>query len=678
MALSEEELQLARLRAKAKLRLRQQQAAPAPAATPVTTPVSKEQDGLSYAGDLAQTFTGGTLAGWGDEAVGGARAVGDYLFGDVGEEGNQSFPQAYKMYRDDARKRKAEFAEANPKTAIATELAGGIASPINRVAPGFGSAWVPKTAALTTARALPRARVAASMARGAVEGGVAGLGQGEGSLEEQLGSAGQGAAFGGLTSGAMTGALGAFGNTLSKRRVAEELGTGEHFKPLNLADPEGGIGKFYRNTVANAYGGGGIGKQESQWLRNSPEIAKFIDDPATMFPDTVGTGRAVKAAKDEITDKTREAGKVLKRSLEAGTQRVDNALHPTVIETAMPNSMPEAVKNTIRQSDPYTADRLLSDWYKDNGFQMVKGRAFEWDAGLGKELKSLSENDPAFALNIGNAASKVNGLVERLAREGKKSSDLAPQDFIEELAKAERVGIDGDALMAMRNAFSMPANMGGPSLKGKMLRDVTGKFDNMIKNQLGEDSLEWANYQDELQRWGAKQGISGAVKKAKSNLQSTYTPKQLARSLKKQGQDNPAWVVAKQAEDAKAQAKAAAAAEKEAIVERGRQAKSVLEKATQGLTREDSSTLSRLSSTAVLGGAPAAILGGAGSILGVLPVGMGVAKTLSLPSTQRFVAGQTNKQKQLAGALRKGAFSPVTRVTSRAAALANTNKDEEQ
>ena len=263
MASSDEELALARARAKAKLRLRQQ-AAPEPAIEAEAPP--PEMEGLDYWSGLAQTMSRGTLAGWGDEFTGLGRAALDYTFGDVGEEGSQSFPEAYKMYRDDARSRQQQFSEENPKTALGAELFGGIFSPINKIAPGLGT---------TGTRGV---RTAQSIARGGAEGALAGLGEGQGSLEEQLQNAKTGGTIGGLASGVMTRVGGALGDAVSKQRIARDLGTGDNFIPAHLADPEGNVGAFYRKFVGNAIGGRGpLGRQESAYLRNNPKINSLVE-----------------------------------------------------------------------------------------------------------------------------------------------------------------------------------------------------------------------------------------------------------------------------------------------------------------------------------------------------------------------------------------------------------------
>lgn len=81
----------------------------------------------------------------------------------IPQEGEQSFGDKYRMYRDDARATDEQFAKDNQRIAIATELAGNIANPVSLVAPGL----------VTTGGT--GARLAQSVGRGAIEGGIYGL-----------------------------------------------------------------------------------------------------------------------------------------------------------------------------------------------------------------------------------------------------------------------------------------------------------------------------------------------------------------------------------------------------------------------------------------------------------------------------------------------------------------------
>ena len=89
-----------------------------------------------------EAFNQGTTLGFGDEIVGGSRALldkalsSDYDFGEGMAENDRTFGDEYRMYRDDQRKAKKDFADEHGKTAMALELLGGVASPIKSCRPG--------------------------------------------------------------------------------------------------------------------------------------------------------------------------------------------------------------------------------------------------------------------------------------------------------------------------------------------------------------------------------------------------------------------------------------------------------------------------------------------------------------------------------------------------------------
>lgn len=624
---------------------------------------------------LSNAISNGFLAGFGDEVIAGARSIADkilpnseYDFGDdvVDNQGND-----YSMYLADQRAVDDEFRRENPGIAIGAEIAGSIVSPINKIAPGVGRTG-------STLR-----KTLESMGRGTLEGGVVGFAEGRGSLEDRIDNARKGASIGGLMSGAISGTGGALGRTISKRRIARELGKGDDFVPANIADPEGGAGAFVRKYIGNAIGGRGqIGRQESSYFRNNPRITGLVEDGESLFPNTVGTRHAVKNLKDKITEEATLASDTLNRQQKAipaavkgSVSEIDQQGARQLFDLAMPDTMPQEIKDQIRSLDYDQGEELLSKWWGQNGFKTVKGRDFDWDAGLRKELKSLSENDPVFALVLGDAAAKVDGLVNRLVRQGKKLEDLVPQDYIDELSKVEIAGINGDALMELRNTFARPANKGGPNISGKMQRQIVKKFDDMIKGQLGDQA---PLFQSELDSWGAKQGVSGAAAKARKKGQEALKSSQIGSSLRNTESNKTAFKVLKQTEKAKRLAQEQASKQqsrlantRKRMAQRAKSAKNRVDREASGILDNPPSSWSQLASTAILG-APVSFG------VGAVPAGVAIATGLGSQTGQRLIAGQTNVQKMLAEALRSGSTSPITRNISRAAALAATNKDEEE
>ena len=117
----------------------------------------------------AESFGQGASLGFGDEIGAGVNSLID-----VGTDyvGGESIGDAYDRRLNDARARQEQFKETNPKTALATQLAGNIATGI--ATGGVGSNLV---------------------AREAVLGGLEGFGSGD-SLEDRAKSAGTGTAMG--------------------------------------------------------------------------------------------------------------------------------------------------------------------------------------------------------------------------------------------------------------------------------------------------------------------------------------------------------------------------------------------------------------------------------------------------------------------------------------------------
>lgn len=132
----------------------------------------------SYAAGLARSALGqGTLFGLGDEAMAGLRALG-----------NETYDEAL----EDERKKLAQFRDENPKTALAGEIAGGIATP------GLGLlTGLIKPAATTLGRVWQGTKLGAGF------GGAYGFTSGEGGAENRVESAVRGAGTGALVGGAV-------------------------------------------------------------------------------------------------------------------------------------------------------------------------------------------------------------------------------------------------------------------------------------------------------------------------------------------------------------------------------------------------------------------------------------------------------------------------------------------
>jgi hypothetical protein len=411
---------------------------------------------------FGQTLLRGSLAGWGDEFVGAARTLTDKLLPETeadriareitGGRGEQDIRDTYAMHRDDARRSQEEFARENKNIALATELVGALASPLNKIAPSVG------------ATGGPLRRAAAATARGGAEGALAGLGEGEGALEDQLQRAYSGGQTGAGFAGALSGFGGALGRTVSKRRVAETLEKADGtFKPLHLAS-DGLLGDFYRGIVGRSYGGmEKLHRQQEPFLRQAKE--------------------AVETAGSQLDDQVRA---------------VNNRTVRKAVDAAIPPTMPAQVADDLRSMDPSAAERKLSKWYRDHGFKSVVGQeSFRWDPKLQSRIRTMLNDNPELKTQVGGAV----GGIKRL------------DDYLNPMSKG---GVPGDVLMEIRNTFARKANAPTLSLRGKGNRSIADEFDNMIAKRLGgKDSQAYQDYAGELAAWGNKQALSKAARQAR-------------------------------------------------------------------------------------------------------------------------------------------------------------------
>jgi hypothetical protein len=688
------------------------------------------QESSDYVRGLGQKLLSGQGAGFGDELVGGVRALTDnseYDFGENMAENTRDLGEDYTMYRDDARAAEEQFAEQNPNTALAAELAGAIASPLNKVAPGFGAGA--KNSNLGS-------RLYQSVARGTAEGGLYGLGQAEGTMDEQLQQAVEGAKFGGGVSAALTGGGGALGRTMSKLRVKDRLvDAAGNFKPIHLADAEGTAGKLYRNIVGGAFGGRGeLGRQESRYLNSSPRLARFAKEGKDLVEENVGTKIELNRVGDEIVDTNRIAKDTSERAVKRLNQasakakgqitedvaanaaksagRVKMAANavdeqiPVInervareaVDASIPTTIPAERAAEIRQMSPIDAEKAISDFFSSDGFRAVKDRDFRWEPKLLSRIKTMLDDNPELKTQVGGAVGGIKRLDDYL-NPGRGLSGKVGSGNIDEALKAG--GVPGDVLMEIRNTFARKANSPMPSLAGKGNRTIAKEFDAMIENRLGTDSKEWASYADEISAWGPKQALSKAARQARKGgvdidaknigskapdrgpLQQSARVareevvglKQAARRAKAAAAENKTRVGA-QATKQKQQLTDATNKQVSREGQRAKRAgqvarasKNRLDRASEGTLPENSTAWSQAAATALLGGMLGGPLGAGGALLS----GASIARGLASPRAQKFAAGQLGWQEAMAKALQEGDTAKYQQILARISAQQGTN-----
>jgi len=467
---------------------------------------------------FGQRLLKGQTMGFGDEIAGVGRAALDYLAPSSWDEDAQSFGDKYRMYRDDARATDKQFQENNPGTALVTELVGGVASPVNKIAPGFGS-----TGGIGT-------RLAQSVARGGAEGAVYGAGESENNL---LSDVATGAGTGAALSGLLTGAGGVLGRTLSKRRIDEDLLKPDgSFMPIHLADKEHGLGEFYRNTVGTIpYAKGKLREQEKPFLdgaqnrlddiserwRQNKEAAdnaylasvENIKSRDGSQADTIRdrSNAAIESAKDSysatvnaVKDAKEVALPAARQAARArATQQSDRFMQQAYDEALPPHA--RSVLEGIDRTNPRQVEEAVSDWWLGNGFREVKDNTFRWrgdvDAGLMNSIRQRLSEDPDLAIEAFKSIPSLQGMAQKLRLSGGAGRQMAPQDYIEEMLRSsETTGISGDALMALRNQFAMASNKSG---NGRAPRAIANEIDDFIRDQLNEiDPALTQQFNDQL------------------------------------------------------------------------------------------------------------------------------------------------------------------------------------
>lgn len=209
-------------------------------------PVQPDQPG-SIADPIAQGIT----FGFSDELAGALGATMAYLTGNIPE--GQTLQDAYRDIRDIARGQTEAFRERNPKTALASEIVGGLATGGAGLARGVGAAGRQMAQRGIAQRGIPAAAapVATGAGIGAAEGALAGLGYTEGDTPEAMArDVAEGAAVG----AALGGVGGKIADVFSKRsdtkaklaQILEEEPTAVEAAGARLMTPEeaGTLGKF--------------------------------------------------------------------------------------------------------------------------------------------------------------------------------------------------------------------------------------------------------------------------------------------------------------------------------------------------------------------------------------------------------------------------------------------------
>ena len=377
-------------------------AAPAPEAEDAPVPERNWYD------PVRATLQGMTL-GASDEIGSGAAAVGAGV-GKLFETGSPSAAwdettAAYDDIAQTVQDQRKQYEAAHPGEALALNLAGGLAT---------GGAGAGRSAAATAL-----GRTASNVAKAGAIGTGAGYASGD------IGNRGTSAGVGGALSSTLA-AVPVVGrglaNTLSKRRVVDEIiDASGNVTPLNMAD-DGWIGDKYQRVVGKAYGGGDIMKQSEDFIERTakrPEtlIKAFRED---MFNRSVPTG----ASPDDIA--------------------------------------------RLKQLPSVERSAAVKDLWSKKGFDMVKGQPFKVDPdNLTKQIAD-SLDDPALKKNIPKVTELLGTMMDDV-----KAGTIDGKDLME-------------LRNTFRKAANKMGNEGDAALKKAAYSKAASKIDDLIEDQLPE------------------------------------------------------------------------------------------------------------------------------------------------------------------------------------------------
>lgn len=452
----------------------------------------------------------------------------------AGQGGDSSYTDLYRSAVQGLEGERDAYTAAHPTAAMGLNVVGALAT-----APLSLSGTVGKTALKATSAILPKAYAGGKVARStglatglATEGAVAGAGfANEGS--DVAGAAVEGAKQA-LLFGTVLNRAGAGIRRASQRNVAQPLGEGDDFIPLNLAD-SGKIGDFYRKVVGHklSFGRTLLQQQSSRWVRPLSTRLDRLEGKGGKDASQLlsGTERQARNAESTLLREFNASKKAAENGLEPATasklsrreQEIETVQHARTLQAeeavnnaervfrseAVEASLPSSVQGTTKELFVKADESLntvmgrLREVWTDTGFEFIKNRKFRISP------EKFTED---IKLDIGAELAEFNALYG--------NSPINMVGLIEDVffSSVNKGWIDGEDLSQLRSRIGSQVSAtgdGGQAEQTKfVLRSILNKLNDTVFDQLSAgDKVRFTN---ERAAWAVMSNLSDSVVTASS------------------------------------------------------------------------------------------------------------------------------------------------------------------
>ena len=488
----------------------------------------------------------GLTVGFSDEIGVGIAAAMVSLTGQAAD--GDSIADIYKQMKRQYEKEQNAFKEDSPYLAAGAEIAGAVLSPLNKIAPATG--------------------LKSAVGRGAAEGAAYGYGSSstDASASQQIANTAMGAGFGGGVPVLLGGAT-KLVNEATKRRIAQELGSGDDFISIPLAAnrenaTEGALANFYRSIVGVAYGGREalktqqdrvIGKAKDALSRKAEAAAKvkrnadaavaatkqkiknLAESKIQTVKDDIALTREAGAAAREAAKEGIEVGKAgVYRAVKDMEDEMDAALdmfRMDAFSTAIPaGATQREIVEVLNAPSANAANLKLQKLWDDYGFKSLTTNA----KGGAKQYR----------INPEKIRDELQAAIEKseiVKLQGFGKSEIANQvdNVFNYLKNNTRAGgfIDGEAVSAARSTLGTAAAKAGDEradvLAQTAYREAQGIINNLMRKQLSGDAL--AQFDNHVAQWKSKILLDDSVLAAsgKGGKQGAFTPDNWLEAIKR-------------------------------------------------------------------------------------------------------------------------------------------------